>query len=185
MPLGIWRPAADPGVLIGRTRRARTGDANALDIRALDQSVTVLSESAAAEHVVIADGPRRLRLELRGASVLDGPVVLHLLIDTSELDRRIEALRRLAGLMRTGRLLNSLYPPDPRAARLALALAAWDAARAGASQRGIIGRVLNEALVAGDLTDERRFDSLRMRVARLLKQAEARIEAGGRQFLGG
>lgn len=146
--------------------------------------MTVLKEGAIAEHIVIADGLRRLRLELRGASVLDGPVVLHILLETSELDRRIEALRRLAGLMRTGRLLHSLYPPDPRAARYALALAAWDAAEAGASQRDIIGSVLHETLVRGDLTDERRFDSLRMRVARLLKQAEARIEAGGRRFLG-
>lgn len=182
-PLGVWRASADPRVLIGHARRAGPDETDALDFRRLDLGLTVFTERPGVERVVISDGPRRLRLELRGASVLDGPVRLHIRVALASLDQRVAALRRLAGLVRAGRLPASLYPPDPVVARRALALAAWDAAWAGDSQRRIIGEVLGETLVPGDLVDERRFDSLRMRVARLIAHAEARIDAGARRFL--
>ncbi|WP_233503687.1 DNA -binding domain-containing protein [Sphingomonas psychrotolerans] len=69
----------------------------------------------------------------------------------------------------------SLYPPDRRVDRWILALRVHDALVAGASQREI-ARVLFGDLPANGEGD-RRSDSLRSRVRRLV--ADARLLAGG------
>jgi hypothetical protein len=135
----------------------------------------------ALEYVLIADGVRRLRLALRGASPADGPVRLRYDLEGFHgLDRGVLTLRRLLALWRRGRLPNALFPPDRHAARLAAALWAADGRGAGATHREIAHVVLGERLFTGEVN----FESLRKRVARLIRLAERRIDAEGRRFLG-
>lgn len=188
-PFAIWCGAADPGVLVVQARHVAEGDPDALDLYQLGMGVTVLRESSGrgrVEHVAIADGPRRLRLELRGDSPLDGPVALRFgLSGFLGLGQHILALERMSALWRLGRLPHRLYPPDNVVARWVMALHAWDAAQSGASQREIARLVFGDAVMEGLRYGDARLDALRKRVARMIRQAERRIEAGGRRFLGG
>jgi hypothetical protein len=88
---------------------------------------------------------------------------------------KILPLRRLIDLCRRRRFSVSLYPPDRRVDRWILALRVHDALMAGANQREIARALFGGALVQGE--GDRRSDSLRSRVRRLV--ADARLLAGG------
>lgn len=165
-------------MLEARARKAVAGDANALDFRDLPLSIAVLRDGGT-EHVLIADGLRHVRLQLHGATILNGPVRLSFTVPSlRHVIPQILGLRRLSALWRLRRLPRPLFPADPVVARRVQALQVLDARRAGAGQRETVMAVLGPKMA-----DAVSFDSSRKKIGRLLKLAEQRVEIGYRRFL--
>lgn len=157
-------------------------DLDALDLFRLTSAATILDGGEGIQHVLIGDGSRHIRLELRGDSVIQGPVRLSSFGMTGlrRLDQAIPGLRRLVSLWRRGRLPRSLFPRDPRVVRGAMAMQAWDGSRAGATHMQIAAAVYGRQMVG----DPNSYDAMRKRVARLIDFADNRMTAGYRRFFG-
>jgi hypothetical protein len=129
------------------------------------------------EHLVLGDGLRRLRLDVAGGTMLGGPVRLRFRFEgLRAIDTPLLTLRRLAALDRLGRMPQTLYPADRRAARWTLALRASDAQRAGATQREVAELLLGPDRVRADWNAG--TDYMRSQVRRLLRFG-ARMTRGG------
>lgn len=165
-------------VLEAKTQPAMAGDPDALDLFALPVSVAIFDDGEA-EHVLIADGLRHLRLQLHGARISRGPVRLSFAVPSlRHIPPKVLLLRRLSALWRLHRLPRPLFPVDPVVMRWVRALQALDARQAGAGQREIVIAVLGPKMA-----DARSFDSSRKKVARMLALAERRVEISFRRFL--
>lgn len=165
-------------VLEAAVCKAAIGDADALDFRDLPLSIAVLHDGTA-EHVLIADGLRQVRMELHGASILHGPVRLSFTVPSlRHVLPQILVLRRLSALWRLRRLPRGLFPADPVVTRRVQALQVLDARRAGAGQQGTVIAVLGPKMA-----DAVSFDSSRKKIGRLLKLAQRRVEIGYRRFM--
>ncbi|MCC4233356.1 DUF2285 domain-containing protein [Sphingobium soli] len=175
----FWPASSDPSILPVCAVSAPQTASNAFDLLDLPVAVSVLRDARHREHVVIADGPRHIRLEARGASLLDGPVRLaYDLADFRKLRVRLHTLSRLEALVRLRRLPAGLYGRDTLAARWLLALAAWEMKQAGASQIEIAIALFGAAQIDGDS-----MDRMRKRVARLIALAKRRMNVTyGGQF---
>lgn len=90
-------------------------------------------------------------------------------------EARIMPLRRLAGLLRTGRLLPALFPRERRVERMIEVLRVADALSTGASQREIAAGLFGSERVSSDWCGV--SDSLRSRMRRLVREAR-RMAAG-------
>jgi len=159
-------------------RRAGPHEPDSFDLMALPLAAVLLRDNDGREYLRLADGPRHVRLELRGDSITNGPVRLD--YDISSLNRietGILTLRRLSAVGRFGHLPHALYPPDPIVARRVRALQAWEGALAGASQRDIAVAVFGVRMVTADS-----FDSMRKRVKRLLHIAEQQVAVAWQRF---
>ncbi len=179
-PLAFWRAAVDSAVLVAQSDRAAANDDDAFDLMGLSYPTNVLRTGDGIEHVVIGDGRHRIRLELHGNSVTNGPVHLRYDLDGfSQAEPAVRTLRRFLALQRLGRFPETLFPVDRIVARRVRALQAYDGQRAGASQREIASVVLGERLFRGSNDN---FDSIRKRVSRLLDLAEQRMEVAYRRF---
>jgi hypothetical protein len=179
-PLAFWRAAVDPAVLVAQSHRAAANDDDIFDLLGLSYPISVLQTGDGVEHVVIGDGRHRIRLELHGGSVTNGPVHLHYDLEGfSQAEPAVRTLRRFLALQRLGRFPETLFPVDRIVARRVRALQAYDGQRAGASQREIASVVLGERLFRGSNDN---FDSIRKRVSRLLDLAEQRMEVAYRRF---
>lgn len=166
-------------VLAATTQATAPDDPEALDLFSLPMNAVILRDGAT-EHVLLADGPRRMRMALHGDSITNGPVRL-----TYDRYGGLSVLRwknllfsRLYALWRLHRFPRPLFPADPVVGRRVRALQAYDAHRAGAGQKEIIVAVLG-----ANMADAKSFDSSRKTVKRMLELAERRIEIGRRLFL--
>jgi hypothetical protein len=156
--------------------------ADAFDLRALCHPVVVLRTNGYGEHLLIADGPRCIRIEVRSGTLLDGPVRLdYHLSGMGDVEARLLTLRRLTALCRLGRFPRTLFPPERRALRWAMALQAWDGCQAGAKHRDICAAIHGDALVRRDWLGP--SDYLRTHVKRLLRTADALVDGGWRLLL--
>ena len=171
-----WDWTCDPSVLPVTAIPAAGG----FDLRALELAVTVM-RGPDAEHVLIADGAYRLRLVVLDGTLLEGPVRFHYQLPRGHDRAHLLALRRLMALCRTGRLPAPLCLPSRRAARWATVLRAWDAHRAGASQRDIACLLWGAERVREDWNG--RSDYLRMRVHRMIHTADHLVRGGWRHLL--
>ncbi len=135
------------------------------------------------EHVVIAQGWRRIRIEVESGSIADGrPVVLHYrLAGVASAAPKVLPLRRLIELCRTGRFAGPLFPPDRRVPRWLLALRVHDALEAGASQREIAAVLFGEARVGREWRGG--SESLRQQIRRLAGDARYLATGGYRSLL--
>lgn len=177
----FWPASSDPSVLPVRAASAHQAGSDTFDLLDLPVAATVLRDARHREHVVIADGPRHIRLESRGDSLLGGPVRLaYDLADFRRLRVRLQTLSRLEALVRLGRLPTGLYGRDTLAARWLNALAAWEMKQAGASQIEIAIALFGAAQIDGES-----MDRMRKRVARLIALARRRMSiAHDRLFAG-
>jgi len=168
-------------VLAAATQATAADDPEALDLFSLPMSAVILRDGAT-EHVLLADGPRRMRLALHGDSIADGPVRLYYdrFGDFSPLRWKLLLFNRLYALWRLHRFPKPLFPADPIVARRVRALRAYDAHLDGAGQQDIIIGILGPKMADADS-----FDSSRKTVKRMLELAERRIEIGWRLFLSG
>lgn len=177
----LWRAEVDPGTLTVHATPIEAGHPDAVDAAMLAPWLTIVTD-AAGEHAVLSDGWRHIRLDIEQGSVAAGaPVLLdYRFKGTASVEPKILPLRRLVDLCRKGRFSVSLYPPDRRVDRWILALRVHDAVVDGASQRDIARELFGEAAGAGE--GDRRADSLRSRVRRLMGEAR-RLAAGGYRTL--
>ena len=161
---------------------ASPNDSDAFDIRRFEHLATVLRRAEGAEHLLLSDGQRRLQLDIVAGSLLAGPVRFRcVLADSSQIEAKLLTLRRLLQLSRLGRFPRSLFRPESRARRWAMALQAYDGRRAGASRRDIAVALFGDRTVRDDWSG--RSDYLRSRVQRLLRTANGLVGGGYRTLL--
>lgn len=171
----IWHAELDPGILPVAAEPIGRGDPDAIDPATLAPWLTIV-RGTDGEHAVLSDGWHHIRLDIEQGSLANGGLVLlrYRLQGIASAEARILPLRRLIDLCRNRRFSRSLYPPDRRVERWILALRVHDAVMDGASQSDIARALFGDALESGE---DRRSDSLRSRVRRLV--GEARRLAGG------
>lgn len=176
----FWRASSDPAVLpVEASASSRRGN-DTVNLLGLPLAVTVFREGTQREHVIIADGPRRIRLDSTGDSLLGGPVRLHYdLADFRQLRARLVSLSRLEAVVRLGRVPAGLYQRDTLALRWLRALVAWELKQDGASQIEIAIALFGIAQVNGDT-----MDLMRKRVARLLDLARRKIDTSYPRLFG-
>jgi hypothetical protein len=153
---------------------------DALDIRRTGVEAIVLSRADAGERLLLREGGRSIRVDVRSGTLTAGPVRLrYALAGLSRLEPQLLTLRRLSALWRLGRMPAELFPHEARAGRWIQLLRTLDAMGDGASQREIA-----EALFGAELAQARwrsDTDYLRMRVQRLVRNGR---ELAGGGYLG-
>jgi hypothetical protein len=135
------------------------------------------------EHAVLSDGWHHIRFDIEEGCLAGQQAVLlqFRLQGILSSQRRVLPLRRFLDLCRRRQFSRSLFPPDPQIARLVDMLRVRDAVGQGASQRDISAALFGEARVAQDWTGS--SDSLRSRVRRLVREADAMARGGWRQLM--
>ena len=165
-------------------RPAAPDDPDAFDLTRLASPVLVLRDTSGVEHLLIGDRDCRVRIDVTGGTVLEGPVRLHFeFAGLVGMEAKLLTLRRLVALIRLGRFPRGLFPLPPvgRARRWMMALRAMDARRAGATHREIAAVLFGEAMVAADWDGRSAY--LRCRVQRLIRLGEALVQGGYRDLL--
>jgi len=174
----IWRSDRDPFVLqavAAACKGSASGDA--FDLRTFAGFSTLVYGRSSRQHVVLAEGHRTIRLDVRGASLLGGPVMLrYRLSGLRWAQAPLLALRRLLALCRTGQFSTELHRADARAARMILVLRTADAIASGADQREIASVLLSSE--AGAARWRVNAPTLRSQVQRLVRSARL-MSAGG------
>jgi hypothetical protein len=139
--------------------------------------VILLRPADGIEHVLLGDGVHRIQLEVKGQSLLAGPVKLRYDIAGFEgTEPKLLTLHRLIALRRVGRFPRPLLTPERRAPRWITALRAFDANRAGANPREIAAALFGHDAVRQDWNGT--SDYLRSRVRRAIAMGE-RLANGG------
>jgi hypothetical protein len=176
----VWR-AARHNLVLEAWAEPSKDPANALDLEGLPgQATLVLGEQA--EHLLLSDGCRSIRLDATGASLVSGPVRLHYRLNgLGDASAPLVVLRRLLALARTGQFSRALHPPEARLRRLVGILRAADALKAGASQREIAA-----VLLGAEAARPRwriRSPSTRSRAQRLARSSAAMAAGGWHELL--
>lgn len=170
----IWTASAHAWVL-GAVAERSTDGADSFLLESVG-TLARIAISKGAQHLLLSDGYRSIRLDVSGAPLTRSPVRLSFeLAGLRSLERPLLIIRRLRSLALCHRLAISLHPPVHRAQRLVNLLRAFDALQAGASQADIASEMLSDKL------ERRRWrvrsPSLRSRAQRLARAA--RHMAGG------
>ena len=144
--------------------------------------LVVQSGRAGEQHILFAEDGRFLQLEVHGLQAIEtARLTTEIVLPSRLVAARVQALKRFADMVTHRRLRASLYCPERRAARLMMALQAFDGMQAGASHRQIAGALFGEAIVREDWSG--RSDYLRLRVQRLLRFSERLVKGGYRDLL--
>ncbi|QUT05634.1 DUF2285 domain-containing protein [Sphingobium phenoxybenzoativorans] len=178
----VWRGEADPHVLTAIAAPARD-PRDAFDVSAFRSLDSCVVTGDGSEHWLWSDGIRQIRLDIVGQSLVNGPVRLdYRIAGVRSAEPLAATLARLLALHRTGRLVRSLFAPEPRAARWALVLRTHDALAAGATQRHVA-----EALFGLHDVDHWRVAASadRDRVRRLVTAARTAARTDPRHWLDG
>jgi len=146
-------------------------------------STTTVVGSTGAEHLAISDGLRRIRLDIVEGTLLRGPVRLHYrLAGFVDAEPQLLTMQRLLALHRLGRFARGLHARETKAERWVMMLRAHDLSVVGASQREIAAELFR----LDDTRDWRtRSDYLRLRIQRLLRDANGLIHGGYLDMLRG
>ena len=167
--LPVWTAIAHPWVLPARARRS-SADEDSLDLAQFEPLARLVA-SPTGELLLLSDGCRSIRLDVRGDSLRDSPVRLsYELAGIQALERPLIVLRRLRAFAAAGRFGASLHPPARRAFRLIQLLRAYDGIRAGARHIDIADVLLRSRLERGRWRVH--SPSLRSQAQRLARAAE-------------
>jgi hypothetical protein len=170
----LWRIDAYPQVLIVEPCGGGAG-VDRFDLEPL-QALAKIRVGRDAEHLLLSDGLRTVRLDGELGSFTGGPVVLRYTFEgVASAAPPLLTLRRFLALCSTGRFARALHRPEPRARRWILMLRAFDALAAGAGQREIAQMLLSGSV--GQPRWRSRESSVRSQVQRLVRGA--REMAGG------
>ncbi|MBB6426973.1 DNA -binding domain-containing protein [Sphingopyxis sp. JAI128] len=165
--------------------RADAEDSDRFDVERVVRWPTIVGGADGREHAVLSDGYRHLRLDIEEGSLAAGrPILLRYRLDgvlARDVETRLAPLRRLAGVLRTGRFPPALFPRERRIERLIDVLRVADALHDGASQRDIAATLFGEERIASDWRIA--SDSLRSRVRRLVREARRMTTSGWRNLL--
>jgi len=179
----LWRAELDPTVVLVRATAAPPGDPDGLDLEQLRAFATLARAECGQEYLALSDGWRRLRLDVVEGSLCDGACVRldYRLSGFQNLELRLQTLRRLAALRRTGHFEPRLHPEASGLPRRLEALQVADGLRAGGSYREIAIALFGEARVRGDW--RKRSDYLLSRVRRRAAEARTMLSGGYRSLL--
>jgi len=175
----VWRREHCPCVLVAAAEPTGAAE-DRFDLARFAPLATIVCDARGPEHLLLADGMARLRLDVVAGSLLGGPVRLaYRLSGFAMLGGPLATLHALARFRQSGRLPKP--PGRSRNRRLVLLLRTWDALQAGATQREIAGVLLStEAAQARWRTEA---PSLRLRAQRLAGGARAMARGGYRGSL--
>jgi len=175
----IWRSEVHPFVLPVIAAK-RGSSADCFDPRRICGAELIVAVGGA-EHLLVTDGLRSIRLDAPSGTFGKGPVGLSYSLGGIALaGPQLLTLRRFLALCRTGRFSRVLHRREPRARRWILMLRAWDAIRAGADQRQIAEALLSRS--AGEPGWRNREPSVRSQAQRLARSARV-FGAGGYRLL--
>jgi len=178
----LWRREVFPFVLEVEAEEAG-GDADRFDIGRLASLATVVKSRGGEEHLLLSDGLRGIRLDVREGSICGGPVRLrYRLAGLAAVEAPLLVLRRLVALWRRGRFSQTLHAGEVRARRWIAMLRAQDGLAGGATQRE-----LAQMLVGGDASLDRwrvAAPTVRSRVQRLAHGARRMRGSGYLSLLG-
>lgn len=178
----IWHAQRDPGVLSVEASPIAPDHPDAITLSQLVPWLTIAREPGGAEHVVLSDGWRHIRLDIDTGSLADEEAVLlrYRLVGLRRVDPGLLTLRRLLHLVRHRTFSRSLFPRDRRIRHWLLVLRVHDADVAGASQRDIA------VTLFGPECGGTRWESasVRSRVRRLIGDARRMARGGYRSLLG-
>lgn len=181
----IWHARVDGTALRVAAVRADAEDSDRFDVERVVRWPTIVGGADGREHAVLSDGYRHLRLDIEEGSLAAGrPILLRYRLDgvlARDVETRLAPLRRLAGVLRTGRFPPALFPRERRIERLIDVLRVADALHDGASQRDIAATLFGEERIASDWRIA--SDSLRSRVRRLVREARRMTTSGWRNLL--
>ncbi len=179
----IWHADLDPGTLRVAAVPSDPRDPDSVRIERLTPWLTIAVDGEGREHAVLSDGWHRIRIDIEQGSMADGEAVLlhYRLRGVASAKSKVLPLRRFLELCRSGRFARSLFPRDPRVERWLTVLRVHDALAAGASHREIGAALFGEKHVSLDWSE--RADSLRSRVRRLVRDAQAMAQGGYRHLL--
>ena len=155
---------------------------DALDIRRVGVEAVLVAVSGQGEQLLLRQGGRSIRLNVRSGTLDQGPVRLRYALEGfARLEPQLLTLRRLVGLWRMGRMPGELFSPERRATRWIELLRTHDALVEGASQREIAAALFGSQAVHRDWRGH--SDYLRLRVQRLAATARKLVDGGYRELL--
>lgn len=159
-------------------------DPEGIDARVLRPWLSVTVDGQGTEHAVLSDGRHRIRLDVERGSLACGDHLLlqFQLVGIASTRARLLPLRRLVALIRDRRFAKTLFPEEPRIARLIDVLRVHDALTAGASQKEIARVMFGAGRVERDWNGI--SDSLRSGTRRLVRAARSMAFGGYRRLLG-
>lgn len=178
----VWSAAVDPSVVSCVAEPIASDHPDAFRIDGLTVPTTTIISTSGFEHFSISDGTKRIRLDVVSGTLLEGCVKLHYRLAGFESDAQVLTLQRLLALHRLGRFSRGLHQRETKVDRWIMMLRAHDLSVQNASQRDIAG-VLFGLDVDGEWRT--RSDFLRLRVQRLLRDANAMIDGGYLDLLRG
>ena len=172
----VWSASVDPSVVACAAEPIASNHPDAFCPGRMDIYTTTILSASGGEHVAISDGFRRIRLDVMEGTLSDGPVRLHYrLAGIADAEPQLLTLQRLLALHRLGRFARGLHPPETKSKRWVMMLHAHDLSAAGASQREVAGALFGTAAATCWRT---RSDYLRLRIQRLVRDAEGMINGG-------
>lgn len=166
----IWRSDWHPFVLRVWAESCED-DQDAFDFHRVGRMARVAAGEGV-ERLLLSDGYRSIRLDVRGASLLSGPVRLSYELTGIQVAKpALVVLRRFLAFSSESTFSRSLHPSDRKARRQILLLRTYDGLRAGADQRKLAAELLSR----GALEKSWRIKSasLRSQVQRLVQGARA------------
>lgn len=176
-----WDSSLDGSVVRCAAEVVDESDAEAFVLDRLTLWSTVIVGLAGIEHLVISDGFSSLRLDITSGTLTEGPVRLHYhLSGFAGAELKLLTLQRLIALNRLGRFARAHERHEAKADRWLMMLRAHDLSLAGATQRDIAVELFGLDVASDWRTGS---DFLRLRVQRLLRDANAMISGGYRQLL--
>ena len=171
----VWHLRAHPFVLEAEAERSGL-ERDMLKIGDFPGLVSLV-RGRTAEHLLLSDGLRSIRIDVTGPSLCNGPVFLRYRLGGAKTpNASLLVLQRLLALIRTGRFSATLHPSNSRARRHILQLRAFDALSEGASQRTIAFALLDKG--APKLRWRIEDPSLRSRAQRLVYDGRQSIAGG-------
>lgn len=179
----VWSATVDDSVVSCVAEPIASDHPDAFCIDGLTIPTTTIVGMSGSEHLSISDGRNRIRLDVVSGTLLGGSVRLHYrLAGFDQADAQVLTLQRLLALNRLGRFSRGLHPRETKVDRWVMMLRATDLSIQGASQRDIAGVMFGPDVVGEWRTQS---DFLRLRVQRLLRDANAMIDGGYLDLLGG
>lgn len=177
----VWRADVHPRVLEVHAEPV-VDSADVFDLQRFSSVSKIVEAPDALEHLLISDGLRAIRIDVRAGSLTAGPARLrYRLAGFASAERPLLTLRRLLELGRTGHFSRSLHHRELRAKRWLLMLRVHDALASGADQRDIAAELLSSE--AGEPRWRSRSPSVRSRVQRLVRNARLMASVGYLELL--
>lgn len=181
-PRLFWLPEYDPAVVTVHAEPVLPSDLEAFDIAAFPDMTDVVMDGKGQEFIVLDDGAHQIELQVRSGTLSDGPVRLRCELNLfTGIEAKLLTVSRLNAFRRYGRFPISLFPPERRAQKWALALQAYDGLTAGASLREIACVLFSEKLVREEWNGRSAF--LKSRVQRLLHFGRKMVNGGYKTLL--